>query len=143
LTLLLYFLVKLILNKNSVYQMASFIYSPNFQFSLGYTITHLFSIDECVHLTLLHYSLLLTFRHTHFTTNANSNCVAGRNALSNRLNHLNGKILLEQLNYSINQYKIEYKKSPWQLLLKWHIWCKIFYFSEIFLNCKSNFQWNI
>ncbi len=43
-------------------------------------------------------------------TNANQNGVARKNTLSNRMNHINGKILIEHLNYSINQFKIECKK---------------------------------
>ena len=63
--------------------------------------------EEWLH---LNFDQILTTRQTHFMTNVNINCVTGKNALTNRLNHLNGKILLEHLNYGINQFKIECKK---------------------------------
>jgi hypothetical protein len=43
-------------------------------------------------------------------TKVNFNCVTGKNSLTNRLNHRNGKILLEHFKYGINQFKIECKK---------------------------------
>ena len=60
--------------------------------------------EEWLH---LNFDQNFTTRQIHFMTNVNYNCVAGKNALSNRLNHLNGKILLEHLHYGINQFKIE------------------------------------
>ena len=64
-------------------------------------------MDEWVHLNL---DQFFTSRQIHFMTNINYACVAGKNALSNRFNDLNGKILLEHLNFSVNKFKIECKK---------------------------------
>jgi hypothetical protein len=63
--------------------------------------------EEWLH---LNFDQILTTRQIHFMTTVNFNCVTGKNALTNRLNHLNGKILLEHSNYGINQFKIECKK---------------------------------
>jgi hypothetical protein len=49
-------------------------------------------IDEWLH---LNFGEFFTSTQTQFMTNANYNCVAGRNALSKRLNNGNVKILLE------------------------------------------------
>ena len=65
-------------------------------------------VEEWLHLNMNQY---FTSRQSHFMTNSDYTCVIGKNALCNRFNHLNGKIMLNQLNLSINQYKIECKKS--------------------------------
>ena len=54
---------------------------------------------------------LLDSRQSHFKVIKSSNYKIGNNILSNRLSVLNNKILLDNLNLSLNAFKYKYKQT--------------------------------
>ena len=62
----------------------------------------------------LNFNQTLTSRQKHFKTIKNNNYIIGSNLLSMRLSVLNGKVLLDDLNLTLESYKVKYK----QILLK-------------------------
>ena len=63
-------------------------------------------LDEWIQLNENQY---FTSRQTFFKTNTNNRLICGKNALNNRLHHLNGLIKLDHLNLNYDKYKIECK----------------------------------
>ena len=58
----------------------------------------------------LNMNQILTFRQTHFKTSKTNTFKVGNYILTSRLNIPNGKILLKDLNLSIDSFKVKYKK---------------------------------
>ena len=54
---------------------------------------------------------ILTSRQTHFKINKTNTYKIGNNKLTSRLSILNDKILLQDLNLSLDSFKVKYKKS--------------------------------
>ena len=54
---------------------------------------------------------ILTSRQTHLKVTKSNSFKVGNNIISTRLSVLNGKILLQDLNMSIDSFKLKYKKS--------------------------------
>ena len=63
----------------------------------------------------LNFNQNLTSRQSHFKISKSNAYKVGNNMLATRLSTLNGKILLQDLNMSINGYKIKYKNALLQV----------------------------
>ena len=58
----------------------------------------------------INFNQVFTSCQSHFRTIKNNNYNVGNNLLSTRLAILNGKVLLEDLNLSLDSFKVKYKK---------------------------------
>ena len=63
----------------------------------------------------LNFDQILSSRQTHFKTTIRNIFKIGNNKLATRLNVLNGKILLQDLNMSLDSFKVKYKKLLLQI----------------------------
>ena len=103
---------KSLINYNTLHQMANRATPEMFsKYKLSLLLYKLYNsqtpLDDWVQLNLNQY---FTPRQTTFMINLNINNNAGKNILCNRLNDLNGQISLDDLNLSLNGFKIKCKE---------------------------------
>ena len=79
----------------------------------------------------LNFAQILTSRQKHFKTIKNNNYIVGGNLLSTRLSVLNGKVLLDDLNLTLESYKVKYKQILIKSPITVHIEIKC---NQMFLN---------
>ena len=63
----------------------------------------------------LNFNQIITSRQSHFRIIKSNKYIVGNNLISTRLAVLNGKVLLDDLNLSLDSFKVKYKKIMLQI----------------------------